>query len=84
MDSTAQKLNLRIPQQSLKSLSFAESSEKGIVQWIANLPKANIGETARQLYQGLIEINQLEIAPEKRLAILEKIRPEAHSSSIAR
>jgi len=78
MDSTAQKLNLRIPQQSLKSLSFAESSEKGIVQWIANLPKANIGETARQLYQGLIEINQLEIAPEKRLAILEKIRPEVH------
>lgn len=78
MDSTAQKLNLRIPQQSLKSLSFAEGSEKGIVLWIANLPKANIGETARQLYQGLIEINQLEIAPDKRLAILEQIRPEVH------
>lgn len=78
MDSTAQKLNLRIPQQSLKALSFAESSEKGIVHWIANLPKANIGETARQLYQGLIEINQLDISPEKRLAILEKIRPEVH------
>jgi hypothetical protein len=78
MDSNAQKLNLRIPQQNLKSLSFAESSEKGIVHWIANLPKANIGETARQLYQGLIEINQLDIAPEKRLAILEKIRPEVH------
>ncbi|GGD00591.1 hypothetical protein GCM10007418_19820 [Halopseudomonas salina] len=78
MDSNAQKLNLRIPQQSLKSLSFAESSEKGIVHWIANLPKANIGETARQLYQGLIEINQLEISPEKRLAILEQIRPQVH------
>ncbi|MFN3580278.1 MAG: molecular chaperone [Pseudomonas sp.] len=78
MDSTAQKLNLRIPQQTLKSLSFAEGSEKGIVQWLANLPKANIGETARQLYQGLIEINQLELAAEKRLLILERIRPEVH------
>lgn len=78
MDSTAQKMNLRIPQQTLKSLSFAEGSEKGIVQWLANLPKANIGETARQLYQGLIEINQLELAAEKRLLILERIRPEVH------
>jgi hypothetical protein len=78
MESTAQRLSLRIPQQHLKTLSFAEGSEKGIVNWIANLPKANIGETARQLYQGLIEINQLEIAPDKRLAILEQIRPEVH------
>ncbi|PKM31901.1 MAG: molecular chaperone [Gammaproteobacteria bacterium HGW-Gammaproteobacteria-11] len=78
MDSTANKLNLRIPQQSLKSLSFADSSEKGISHWLANLPKANIGETARQLYQGLIELNQLEISPEKRLALLELIRPQVH------
>jgi len=78
MDSTSQKLHLRIPQQTLSSLSFAEGTEKGITQWLANLPKANIGETARQLYQGLIELNQYEIAAEKRLAILERIRPEVH------
>lgn len=86
MDSTTQKLNLRIPQQTLKSLSFAEGSERGIIQWLANLPKANIGETARQLYQGLIEINQLDIAADKRLMILERIRPEVHyvCSSLAK
>ncbi|GAA6130898.1 molecular chaperone [Halopseudomonas sabulinigri] len=78
MDSTSQKLHLRIPQQTLSSLSFAEGTEKGITQWLANLPKANIGETARQLYQGLIELNQFEIAADKRLAILERIRPEVH------
>lgn len=78
MDSTTQKLNLRIPQQTLSTLSFAEGSEKGITQWLANLPKANIGETARQLYQGLIEINQLDITADKRLAILERIRPNVH------
>ena len=76
MDSTQQRLTLRIPRQTLTALSFAESSEKGVAQWLANLPKANIGETARQLYQGLIELNQLNVAPEKRLAMLERIRPE--------
>ncbi|WP_193072398.1 molecular chaperone [Pseudomonas sp. FME51] len=86
MDNTAHTLNLRVPQQTLTSLSFADSSEKGITDWIANLPKANIGETARQLYQGVIELNQLQVSPEKRLAMLEQIRPQVHyvCSSLAR
>lgn len=78
MDSTTRKLNLRIPQQTLDALSFAEGTEKGITNWLANLPKANIGETARQLYQGLMELNQFVVGPEKRLAMLERIRPEVH------
>ena len=78
MDNATTSLNLRVPEQTLDSLSFADSHEKGIGQWIANLPKANIGETARQLYQGLMEVNQLRIAPDKRLAMLELIRPEVH------
>lgn len=78
MDDATHPLNLRVPEQTLSKLSFADASEKGIAHWIANLPKANIGETARQLYQGLIEINQLSIAPDRKLAILELIRPEVH------
>ncbi len=78
MDSTTQKMHLRIPQQTLSNLSFAEGSEKGIAQWLANLPKANIGETARQLYQGLIELNQYNVPADKRIAMLERIRPEVH------
>ena len=78
MDNTDSSLHFRVPQQTLDTLSFAESHEKGINQWIADLPKANIGETARQLYQGLIEFNQLKIAPDKRLAMLELIRPQVH------
>ncbi|MEL0167833.1 MAG: molecular chaperone [Pseudomonadaceae bacterium] len=78
MDSTTQKTHLRIPQQTLSNLSFAEGSEKGIAQWLANLPKANIGETARQLYQGLIELNQYNVPADRRMAMLERIRPEVH------
>ncbi|HDZ57038.1 MAG TPA: molecular chaperone [Pseudomonas xinjiangensis] len=78
MDSKPQKLSLRIPPQTLNVLSFAEGTEKGIAQWLDNLPKANIGETARQLYQGIIELNQLIIPADRRLAMLEKVRPEVH------
>ncbi|MEH6388278.1 MAG: molecular chaperone [Pseudomonas profundi] len=83
MNSTTHKLNLRVPLQTLETLSFAEATEKGISQWLGNLPKANIGETARQLYKGLIELNQLIIAPEKRLALLELIRPEVRYVCVA-
>src|SRR5690554_1853484 len=78
MDNTTSALHLRVPQQTLDALSFCDSHEKGISRWIADLPKANIGETARQLYKGLIEFNQLKIAPDRRLAMLELIRPEVH------
>lgn len=78
MDNATSALNLRVPQQTLDSLSFADKHEKGITQWIADLPKANIGETARQLYQGLIELNQLKVTPDRRLAMLELIRPQVH------
>ncbi len=78
MESTDHRLHLRIPKQTLNALSFAEGNEKGIAQWLANLPKANIGETARQLYQGLIELNQLIVPADKRLQMLEKIRPDVH------
>ena len=68
------ELNLTIPKQTLMSLSFAEHTAAGIANWTSNLPMANVGETARQLYQGIIEINQLAIAPATRSQILETLR----------
>jgi len=47
-----------------------------VTGWLAGLPKANIGETARQLYQALIELNQLRIASDTRLQLLELLRPD--------
>ncbi len=78
MDNTTFTQKLSVPKQTLTTLSFTEGDEKGVARWIENLPKANIGETARQLYQGLIELNQLKLAPDKRLLLLELIRPEVY------
>ncbi|MCW3147328.1 molecular chaperone [Stutzerimonas stutzeri] len=47
-------------------------------QWLSGLPKANLGEMARQLYQALVELNQLRVPSQTRLQLLELLRPEVH------
>lgn len=59
-------------------LSFCEATPRDLRRWIAVLPKANIGETARLLYQGLGEINQLLTPSDNRLHLLELLRPEVY------
>ena len=67
---------LRVPTPSKQSLSFCDGSPRDLKRWIAGLPKANIGETARQLYQSLVELNQFLTPADNRLQLLELLRPE--------
>lgn len=77
MDKQSTHLQLlRVPTPSKQSLSFCDGSPRDLKRWIAGLPKANIGETARQLYQSLVELNQLLTPSENRLQLLELLRPE--------
>lgn len=76
MDRQSHHLLLRAPAPTRQTLSFCDASVRGVTGWLAGLPKANIGETARQLYQALIELNQLRITTETRLQMLELLRPD--------
>lgn len=78
MDNQSPHLLLRIPTPNKQSLSFCDGSPRELQRWLAALPKANIGETARQLYQGLVELNQFLTPSENRLRLLELLRPEVH------
>lgn len=78
MDKQTSHLLLRVPIPQKPGLSFCDASPRDLKRWIANLPKANIGETARQLYQALIELNQLRSASDNRLQLLELLRPEVY------
>jgi hypothetical protein len=44
---------------------------KAIASWIDTLPVANIGETARQVYQFLVDCNSQAIDPTERLKIMQ-------------
>ena len=78
MDKQSSHLLLRVPTPQKSALSFCDASPRDLKRWIANLPKANIGETARQLYQALVELNQLRTASDNRLQLLELLRPEIY------
>lgn len=78
MENQSQPLLLRVPKPDRQELSFCEPSVRGIKHWLAGLPKANLGETARQLYQATQELNQLRTSAQNRLQLLELMRPEIH------
>ena len=78
MDETLPHLLLRAPVPKQLRLTFCEATPRDLKRWIANLPKASIGETARQLYQGLSELNQLLTPSDNRLQMLELLRPEVY------
>jgi len=57
-------------------LSFCDSTPKGLARWLKTLPKANLGEMAKQVYKALLELNQLATPSENRLELLELLRGE--------
>jgi len=72
------ELNISVSEQTLTSLSFADHTSVAIKQWVKELPMANIGETSRQLYQAIIELNKLMVAPNIRSQLLEVLREPIH------
>lgn len=73
-----QPLLLRVPTPDCERLSFCEPTVRGLQDWLASLPKANLGETARLLYQAVRELNQLRTPPQNRLQLLELMRPDVY------
>ena len=78
MESPSQPLLLRVPTPDCQGLSFCEPNTRDLKIWLAGLPKANLGETARLLYQAMRELNQLRTPTQNRLQLLELMRPEIH------
>jgi hypothetical protein len=72
------KLNITVSEQTLTSLSFADHTPTAINNWVKDLPMANIGETSKQLYQAIIELNKLIIVPNIRSQLLEIMRQPIH------
>lgn len=79
MDSTQTPIKLHIPSPTQQQLSFCQANVEGITNWAKNLPMANTGEAARQLYQAIRELNQLHADPLLRFKLLEVIRPYIYS-----
>ncbi|MEQ6884270.1 GTPase [Salicola sp. Rm-C-2C1-2] len=76
MADTAGRPDLSLPERKLSSLSFCEASPRAFKDWVESLPLANVGESARQLYHAIIELNQLDTTPALRMKLLGLLRPQ--------
>lgn len=66
---------LTLPERKSPGRGSFDTRPPRVEAWLAALPMTNVGETTRQLYQALREVNGLDIAPTQRLKFLEALRP---------
>lgn len=69
---------LDIPEQSKPTSSSFETRPKQVEAWVAALPMANTGESARRIYGALREINRLVISSQDRYKAMEILREPIH------
>ena len=67
-------LGLSVPKRQKPDKGAFSLRPRKVEQWIEALPKANLGETARQVYKVLIETNQLDLPYQERTRFLESLR----------
>ncbi len=75
MEQAAQSVRLKLPEQDLPHLTIGADQPKKLQQWVEALPVMNMGETARQLYEFIQELNRLQLDSRQRFQLLEIIRP---------
>lgn len=75
MEQQAQRIRLKLPDQDLQFLTIGSDQPKKLKAWVEELPLMNMGETSRQLYQFIQELNRLQIDARQRFQLLETVRP---------
>ncbi len=70
----AKPLDIDIPERNKAGKRSFNIRPKKVEQWLSDLPRANLGETARQLYDALLNVNQTIYSHQDRLRFLESMR----------
>ncbi len=78
MTHSAEPLKQRLPLQDLPRLSLVSAQPRKLAEWVAALPMINVGESARQVYLTIQEINRLQTDERQRFQLLEALRPTVH------
>lgn len=81
--SNQEAIRIRVPRQDLDASSFFTCDEHSVQRWVDELPRANLGETTRQLYQALNELNRVRLLPPTRQSLLDILRSPIYQVSNA-
>ena len=74
LDSVGKSIGLDVPNRSLPDKTAFNIRPRKLAAWINALPRANLGETAKQLYTALHQTNQIAYPYQDRLRFLETLR----------
>jgi hypothetical protein len=69
---------LHLPPQDLDAPSLFAPNSDALKKWLETLPKTNLGQTTRALYNAVTELNRVRLSPMLRLQLLEALRPMIH------
>ncbi|MDB6063718.1 MAG: hypothetical protein JWM78_3821 [Verrucomicrobiaceae bacterium] len=72
---------LHLPPQDLDAPSLFAPNTGALKIWLEQLPKANLGQTTRALFNAVNELNRVRLSPMQRLQLLESLRPVIHFAS---
>lgn len=72
--ATTSTLGLGIPEQKNPPTDHVLLDSKKMAEWFRQLPVANIGETARQVYLNLVDFNRFDITEIARAKAVEQFR----------
>src|SRR5437660_8999508 len=78
MSALFQRLVHGLPERHAPAKTSFATDAKSLRQWIAQLPLANPGASARLLIGALREMNQLRVDAQQRVDALELLRPQVH------
>ena len=67
-------MKLHIPQRSTPDSDSFPTHPRKVRKWLSQLPTANMGNTARLVYDALISLNRQHMPPKHRLENLEQFR----------
>lgn len=68
-------LGLEVADRPKPSRGAFNISHKKVDKWLSDLPRANVGETAKLVFKALVETNRLRYSYKERARFLEELRP---------
>ncbi len=70
-DKSTPALALTLPEQSRAPKDTVLNDVRKCARWLARLPRANMGEVSRRIFNAIIDFNRIEMAPKTRLRVAE-------------
>lgn len=69
---------LRLPPENRTAPSVCAAEPRALAHWLEQLPKANLGQSTRALFQAIGEFNAVQLPAAARFQLLELLRPAIH------